>query len=349
MAFSYVSTEESTASMAIIDWKVDKLNNKWKPYTGTDSKFQLRYHPSNSFKVICRNEPESIGNHNNPSILQWSLILSSELDRNVAPDPVHSAKANNCSDHQPRSVMASINGGERFNLRKGTQNGFENFFFSDSFPINMNQLREKQELLTFTIWIEFHAVSRNKSNNLDLLADMYVRQSGCDVHFLFENDRQVGGHVAILSAMSPVFAAMFQPHTKEAQTRQVHVTDISFEIFKELLHYLYAGRLSGPLDGETAMQLFEAADKYLVTGLMEECVDLLASHIPVDNALDYIVWADFYSIAKVKNIALSFIGCHLGEIKKQNDWKRFDENHPELSLLVIKEMIRQLTVKANLI
>ena len=59
--------------------------------------------------------------------------------------------------------------------------------------------------------------------------------------------------------MSPVFAAMFQHDTKEALTRQVHITDISFGIFKQLLHSLT--RAIYP-DLTAAMQLFEGADKY---------------------------------------------------------------------------------------
>jgi len=43
--------------------------------------------------------------------------------------------------------------------------------------------------------------------------------------------RELPAHKVVLGARSPVFAAMFEPHTEEAQKSEVHYNDIDFEVF----------------------------------------------------------------------------------------------------------------------
>ena len=67
-------------------------------------------------------------------------------------------------------------------------------------------------------------------------------------------------HKAILSARSPVFAAMFEHEdTKEANEGKVEITDILDDVFQELLNYTYTSRI--PIKEQLTPELLSAADK----------------------------------------------------------------------------------------
>lgn len=77
-----------------------------------------------------------------------------------------------------------------------------------------------------------------------------------------------GAHRSLLSARSPVFAAMFASRMKEAETGQVRIEDVDPTTFQQFLKFLYTGTFeSSSMDRE----LFIVADKYRVETLMEMC------------------------------------------------------------------------------
>uniref|UniRef100_A0A8R1E097 BTB domain-containing protein n=1 Tax=Caenorhabditis japonica TaxID=281687 RepID=A0A8R1E097_CAEJA len=77
--------------------------------------------------------------------------------------------------------------------------------------------------------------------------------------------RELKAHRAILSARSPVFAAMLEPHTAEAQTSRVILKDIDYDVVQSLLYYIYTG--SCPSMGPHALEILAAAERYALPGL----------------------------------------------------------------------------------
>ncbi len=89
-----------------------------------------------------------------------------------------------------------------------------------------------------------------------------------DVEFLI-GDQSFPAHRFILSARSPVFAAMFNSGMAEAQTGQVRIDgDVDVNIFRNFLEFLYVGALKS-FDGKE--ELFALADKYQVETLLVLC------------------------------------------------------------------------------
>lgn len=93
-------------------------------------------------------------------------------------------------------------------------------------------------------------VSRNISGFKNKLVDSTwnkqiggaVRQLLTDVELLV-GDTTFSAHRSILSARSPVFAAMFSSGMKESQTGSVRIEDVDPDVFKDFLNYLYKGML----------------------------------------------------------------------------------------------------------
>ena len=198
--------------------------------------------------------------------------------------------------------------------------------------------------ITCMLWIEFETCGTGEKTALKQLTELYVQQNQCDVQFYFEGGEKIGGHVYILSARSSVFAAMFHNDMQESKTGKVDIKDVQPEIFKQLLHYIYSGRISTPLTEYTARPLFVAADKYDVEDLRNECVVFLLSSIRIDNAISLMVWANLHSVDELKNAALTFTARHGKQICLMKDWDELTKNYPELSVSVVRRILEAVSL-----
>jgi hypothetical protein len=92
-----------------------------------------------------------------------------------------------------------------------------------------------------------------------------------------------GAHRFILAAQSPVFEAMLQPGSmSEAASCCVALPDISSAALEALLGYLYGG-LPGGVPRELVLELFSAADRFMLPGLAGECVLQLLGCLSAEN------------------------------------------------------------------
>lgn len=86
-------------------------------------------------------------------------------------------------------------------------------------------------------------------------------------------------HRFILSARSPIFAAMFKSGMSESQTSKVHIEGVDPTPFRDFLKFLYTGMLEPSADKE---ELFVLADKYLVETL-EDCCKPATQSVDVEE------------------------------------------------------------------
>ncbi len=100
-----------------------------------------------------------------------------------------------------------------------------------------------------------------------------VNRKMTDVEILV-GEESFGAHRSLLSARSPVFAAMFASGLKEAESGQVHIEDVDPVAFQHFLKFLYTGMFEpSAIDKE----LFTVADKYQVETLVALCRPASAS------------------------------------------------------------------------
>ena len=99
------------------------------------------------------------------------------------------------------------------------------------------------------------------------LWDAAVNREMTDVMFIV-GEEAFGAHRSLLSARSPVFAAMFASEMKEAATGQVHIKDADPTTFQHFLKFLYTGMIE---PSSLNKEIFMVADKYQVETLMELC------------------------------------------------------------------------------
>jgi len=134
-------------------------------------------------------------------------------------------------------------------------------------------------------------------------------------------------HTNILVARSPVFRAMFQHDTAEAQNKEIEMTDVEPEVAEQMLSYIYTGNLSHR--GREA-DLLAAADKYSLIELKEMCEDVLCRETNIETVLTMLVVADRHQAIKLKDVCVKFLveNCHT--VVKQPGWREMLEPYPAL-------------------
>lgn len=116
-----------------------------------------------------------------------------------------------------------------------------------------------------------------------------------DVIFKVEK-RTFSAHKAILAARSPVFKKMFISKMKESKENVVVIPDMSQDTFEEMLHFIYSGTVTSNFP-VVVLELFEAAHKYQIDGLVRVCETEIYQNLTEDNA------AAVHNISKMYDVS----------------------------------------------
>ncbi|XP_031240765.1 TD and POZ domain-containing protein 2-like [Mastomys coucha] len=159
----------------------------------------------------------------------------------------------------------------------------------------------------------------------------------------------VGGHEfrahkAILAARSPVFRAMFQHEMKESLTNRIEIHDLDYQVFKEMMGFIYMGKALQLHNHSMATGMLSAADKYDLEGLNVLCEEALCRNLSVENAAHTLILADLHSIEQLKTQVLDFITVHASKVCETSGWKSMLESHPYLVTEAFHSLASALSV-----
>lgn len=156
----------------------------------------------------------------------------------------------------------------------------------------------------------------------------------------------MGTHSPIVMSGSPVFASMIQqqPTSKEASKSTVsaptiiQIIDVEPQVFEQLLHFLYTGRI--PLLEEDGMadRLFKAARKYGLDNLKDKCTRFMLADLNEHNAIKTLIWSSANSLANLFDRALNLVSVNYAQVSSQPDWQNLIDDQPEIYLRVYQLM-----------
>lgn len=109
-----------------------------------------------------------------------------------------------------------------------------------------------------------------------------------------------------LAASSPVFEKMF---FGLLATSEVSVSDIGFEEFQQMIHFVYRGKVEFK-SLLNAWAVIYAANKYLITPLVDSCADYIENNLTLNTLLVSYEHAELYNLESLRKICLRDIAMY---------------------------------------
>lgn len=149
-------------------------------------------------------------------------------------------------------------------------------------------------------------------------------------------EQEIPVHKVILTARSPVFAAMLEPHTEEAQKGRVIIEEVDYEVMNELITYMYCGK--SPNLTEHALEILAAADRFQLPGLKEMADMALRATLSIESACRQLIYADLFSSTELKREAIRYIVRNVTTVLQTDAWTELTKRHSALVTDVVSAL-----------
>lgn len=156
------------------------------------------------------------------------------------------------------------------------------------------------------LWMDFGTETSERAIAGGLI-DLFTNQTGCDVEFQLKDGNLLRAHVAVVTAASPVLAALIQSGFDETQLIRVQIVDFNLDVFSQFLAYLYTGRAPKLGEADITRSLYEVADIYHVERLKQECIAALINGLVPENTIANLNWSLLHSVPKLFKAAVDLI------------------------------------------
>mmetsp|Transcript_25467 Transcript_25467/g.37919 ORF Transcript_25467/g.37919 Transcript_25467/m.37919 type:complete len:426 (+) Transcript_25467:37-1314(+) len=115
-------------------------------------------------------------------------------------------------------------------------------------------------------------------------------------------------HSQILNICAPMLASLFESN-EDRSVKVASITDVSPDIFRHILFYVYGGRVPKEDLKAHAKSIIDAADKYSIVNLKleAEAAYVKSTKITMDNAIDNLLYADSMNCAFLKEVVMDFL------------------------------------------
>ncbi|XP_054707210.1 speckle-type POZ protein-like [Uloborus diversus] len=144
-------------------------------------------------------------------------------------------------------------------------------------------------------------------------------------------EEKIPAHKVILSTHSGVFRAMFESNFKENQDNVVDLIDMDLTVAKAMLLYIYTREVE-ELSTEKTLELYVAADRYMLTELKEECREYVSKNVTSQNVGDTFEIAKLHSDVVLSEAAKNFFAQNVKSILKSKEWKEYSAQKPSSSV-----------------
>lgn len=147
-----------------------------------------------------------------------------------------------------------------------------------------------------------------------------------DVKFIV-GGRQIHAHRSILYARSEYFRHMFDSRMRETSEMEIPIPNVSYDVFRALLEYLYSGRVRVS-SGSLAVDLLKAADMFQIEGLRSLCVEKVEQALTVQNAAFICQVADTHNAQHLKTYCITFMMQNFREVIKSESFQTLMRQDP---------------------
>ena len=73
---------------------------------------------------------------------------------------------------------------------------------------------------------------------------------------------------------------------------------------------------------QNLIEFLKVADEYNLVQLKDKAEQRMLNKLDVSNMLEYIIAGDRYNAEKLKTMSKTLVRANLGNLRKENDWKK---------------------------
>lgn len=146
-----------------------------------------------------------------------------------------------------------------------------------------------------------------------------------DVILRMDNGEELHAHKALLSSQSPVFAAMFNHDMLEKRSNIVEIKGISYDLMKQILLFIYAGKVGVSEEILSLESLYVAADMYCLDDLKNYCSRVMIEDLNARNAVQYLELAHIFKDERLKTRIMKFVVEQTKEIVNSKEFQQLQD------------------------
>ena len=168
-----------------------------------------------------------------------------------------------------------------------------------------------------------HALVIMHRNMREYYQQILTCPESCFTDVAFQIDgRSLHAHKFILSARSPVFAAMFLSGMQESQSSVITIEDVELDVMQAVIRYIYCGDLeeNNEDNGMFAIKLFAAADKYNLKLLRTLCESFIANNLTPEIVSSAMIAGHLHDSQLIKRECFKLISRVEEDVKQLEDW-----------------------------
>jgi hypothetical protein len=177
--------------------------------------------------------------------------------------------------------------------------------------------------------------SNNLAASSSLLRDLrqYVNcDLLSDVQFVVEG-QTIYAH-KILCLRCPYFRNMLMGEYMESRAESIAIPDVKHSTFLLLLEYLYTDAVN--ITVETAMELFQVADRFAIDRLKELCEQKMLSTIEVDTAGHILLTADQHNAQNLREKCMTYVLRHFDRVSVTPAFEEMGRTNVDLVFEVLR-------------
>ncbi|XP_054721052.1 TD and POZ domain-containing protein 3-like [Uloborus diversus] len=148
----------------------------------------------------------------------------------------------------------------------------------------------------------------------------------------------IAAHKLILSTNSEVFQAMLESDMKESQDNTVNLVDMDLTVAKAMLLWMYTRKVD-QLSTEMSLQLYIAADRYMLSELKEKCREFVSKNLSSKNVGEVFEISKLHSDTTLEKAVKKFFAGDVKNVLKSEEWKEFSVQKPILSVELLTHAI----------
>ena len=146
-----------------------------------------------------------------------------------------------------------------------------------------------------------------------------MRENGtfCDAYICIPGEnKKLPVHRAVLASCSEFFRALFTNGLKETQENDIKIHGVSVTVMEVIIQYAYTKQVS--LASSNIEELFEAADRFSILALLEECINFLSHQLSPENCLGLLRFAKYYNCKQLTDRCWMYVLSNFKQITQRS-------------------------------